>query len=55
MAAAILEAAEIRIVHQANIAGLRALDDDDVAFFEMLTLVYELHVRLRHSWRKGER
>lgn len=44
---AIFEAAKIRIVHQTNIAGLRALDNDQVVLVEMLTLVYEFHDGLR--------
>ena len=45
--AAVLETAEIRIAHQADIAGLRAVDDDQIVFIEMLALVNELHVLLR--------
>jgi hypothetical protein len=45
----IFEAAKIRIVHQANIAGLRAFDDDKVVLVEMLTLVYEFHDGLRNG------
>ena len=43
MAAAIFEAAKVRIAHQANIAGLRAFDDDNVSLVEVLTLVDEFH------------
>jgi hypothetical protein len=41
--AAILETAEIRVVHQADVAELGTLDDDDVVFVEMLALVYKFH------------
>ena len=44
MSSAILEAAKVRVAHQTNIAGLRALDHDDVVFIEVLTLVYEFHL-----------
>ena len=44
MPAAILEAAEVGITHQANVAGLRALDHDDIVFVEVLALVYEFHL-----------
>jgi hypothetical protein len=45
--AAILEAAEVGIAHQANIAGLRALDHDNVVFIEVFALVYKFHLPLR--------
>jgi hypothetical protein len=45
--AAILEAAEIRVAHQADIAGLRALDHDYVVFIEVFALVYVFHLPLR--------
>ena len=51
--AAILEAAKVRVVHQTNIAGLRTLDNDDVTFFKVLALVYELHRLLRHGLRQS--
>jgi hypothetical protein len=41
--ATILEAAEIGVVHQADVAHLRALDDDDVVFVEVLALVDKFH------------
>ncbi|CAI8922772.1 hypothetical protein EMIT0P100_30044 [Pseudomonas sp. IT-P100] len=41
--AAILEAAEIGVVHQADVAHLGALDDDDVVFIEVLALVDKFH------------
>jgi hypothetical protein len=41
--AAIFEAAEIGVVHQADVAGLGALDDDDVVFVEVLALVDKFH------------
>ena len=44
---AILEAAEVGIAHQANVAGLRALDLDDVVFVEVFALVYKFHLPLR--------
>ncbi|MNY39221.1 hypothetical protein D3C86_1738970 [compost metagenome] len=40
---AILEAAEIRVAHQADVAGLRALDHDHVVFVEVFALVYVFH------------
>jgi hypothetical protein len=43
VAAAILEAAEIGVVHQADIACLGALNDDDVVFVEVLALVDKFH------------
>mgnify|MGYP001611248628 CR=1 FL=1 len=51
---AVLETAEIGIVHQADVAGLRAFDDDDVVLVEVLALVYELHRLLRQrTWRQS--
>src|SRR5690606_763022 len=47
MTSAISEAAKVLVVHQANIAGLRALDDHIVIFIEVFALVNELHVPLR--------
>jgi hypothetical protein len=47
MTAAILEAAEILVVHQADVARLRAFDDYEVVFVEVFALVNELHVPLR--------
>ena len=44
--ASVFETAKVRVVHQANVAGLRALDDDDVIFVEVLTLVYVFHYPL---------
>ena len=43
VSATIFEAAKVRIAHQANVAGMGALDDDDVIFVEVLTLVNEFH------------
>ncbi|MDF5813570.1 hypothetical protein P4118_24645 [Pseudomonas aeruginosa] len=43
MLPAILETAEIGVVHQADIALLRALDDHDVVFVEVFALVDEFH------------
>jgi hypothetical protein len=43
VATAVLEAAEVRIVHQADIAELGAFDHDKVVFVEVLALVYEFH------------
>jgi hypothetical protein len=40
---AILEAAEVGVVHQADVAHLGALDDDDVVFIEVLALVDKFH------------
>jgi hypothetical protein len=40
---AILEAAEVGIVHQTDIAELGALDDDQIVFVEVLALVDEFH------------
>jgi hypothetical protein len=45
--AAVLEAAEIRVAHEADVAELGALDDDHVVFIEVLALVYEFHGCLR--------
>src|SRR3989338_5518847 len=47
VSAAILEAAEVGIAHQANVAGLRALDHDNVVFIEVFALVYKFHLPLR--------
>ena len=33
----------------ANVAGLRALDHDDVVFVEVFALVYKFHLPLRTS------
>ena len=44
MTATIFKTAEVCIAHQANVARLGALDDDDVVFVEVLALVNELHV-----------
>ncbi|MCY1188587.1 hypothetical protein D9M73_297150 [compost metagenome] len=49
MAPAILEAAEVGVVHQADVAALGTLDDDDVVFVEVFALVYEFHVALRNG------
>jgi hypothetical protein len=46
VAAAILEAAEVGIAHQADVAGLRYLDDDDVVLIQVFALVYEFHLQL---------
>ena len=43
VAATVLERAEIRVVHQADITELRTLDDDQIVFIEVLALVYEFH------------
>jgi hypothetical protein len=43
VAAAIFEAAEIGVVHQTDVAHLRALNDDDVVFVEVLALVDKFH------------
>jgi hypothetical protein len=43
MPPAILEAAEIGITHEADIAGVRTLDDHDVIFVEVFALVDEFH------------
>lgn len=54
--AAVLEAAEIGVVHQADVAALGAFDDDHVVLVQVLALVYEFHVMLRKVWFcKGER
>ncbi|MNG84935.1 hypothetical protein D3C76_786090 [compost metagenome] len=50
MTAAVLEAAEVGVVHQADVAALGALDDDDIVLVEVLALVYEFHVMLRKVW-----
>jgi len=50
MTAAILEAAEVGVVHQADVAHLGALDDDDVVFVEVLALVYKFHGRLQKGF-----
>lgn len=57
VAAAVLEAAKVRIAHQANIAGLRAFDDDNVSLVEVLALVDEFHegVSRRAFSEKSER
>src|SRR5690606_35566435 len=52
MPPAVLEAAKVRIVHQANVAGLRALDNDQIVFVQMLALVYEFHRQL-HGVTQG--
>ena len=44
VAPAILEAAKVRIAHQADVAGLGALDNDNVVFVKVLALVNELQV-----------
>ena len=41
--ATIFEAAKMCVAHQANIAGLRALDDDNVVFVKVLALVNKFH------------
>jgi hypothetical protein len=43
MTSAILEAAKVGVVHESNIAGVGALDDDDIVFVQVLSLVNELH------------
>ena len=43
MTAAIFEAAKVGVVHQADVAGLGALNDDDVVFVEVLALVDKFH------------
>jgi hypothetical protein len=45
--ATIFETAEISVTHQAYIAELRAFDDDEIVFVEVLALVYEFHGSLR--------
>jgi hypothetical protein len=40
---AVLEAAKIRVVHQADVTELGALDDDNVVFVEVLALVDKFH------------
>lgn len=47
MPAAIFEATEIGITHKANVAGLRALDHDNVVFVKVFALVYKFHLLLR--------
>jgi hypothetical protein len=47
---AILETAEVRVVHQANVARLGAFDDDNVVFIEVLALVDEFHGRLQKGF-----
>ena len=47
VAATVFEAAKVRIAHQADIAGLRALDNDFVIFIQMFALVDEFQVLLR--------
>jgi len=47
MATAVLETAEIGVVHQTDVAGLGRLDDDDVVFIQVFALVDEFHVLLR--------
>jgi hypothetical protein len=41
--ATIFEAAKVCIAHQANIAGLGALDDDNIVFVKVLALVNKFH------------
>jgi hypothetical protein len=43
VAAAVLETAKVSIVHQANIAGLGALDNDEIILVEVFALVDEFH------------
>ena len=43
MTAAILETAKVGVAHQADIARLRAFDDNNVSLIEVLTLVDEFH------------
>jgi hypothetical protein len=50
VASAVLEGAEVGVVHQTDVAGLRALDDDDVVFVEVLALVNEFHGRLQKGF-----
>ena len=50
VASAILERAEVGVVHQSDVAGLRALDDDNVVFVEVLALVNEFHGRLQKGF-----
>ena len=44
MSAAVLETAEVGVVHQADIAALGTLDHNDIVFVEVFALVYEFHV-----------
>ncbi|MNF14345.1 hypothetical protein D3C80_2165350 [compost metagenome] len=55
VAGAILEAAEVRIVHQADVAGLRAFDDDQVVLVQLLALVNEFHRGFQSCLRNGTR
>jgi hypothetical protein len=48
--AAILETAKVGIAHQADVAGLGALDDNDIVFVEVLALVDEFHGRLQKGF-----
>jgi hypothetical protein len=43
MPATVSEGAEVGIVHQADIAGLRTLDDHQIALFQLLALMDEFH------------
>ena len=43
VATTVLEAAKVRIAHQADVARLGALNDDDVVFVEVLALVNKFH------------
>jgi hypothetical protein len=43
------EGAKVGIVHQADVAGLRTLDDHQIALFQMLALMDEFH-RIRTRW-----
>src|SRR5690606_4502247 len=47
VATAVFEAAEVGITHQADVAGLRAVNHDDVVFVEVFALVYVFHAWLR--------
>jgi hypothetical protein len=43
VASAVLETAKVGIAHEADVAGVGALDHHDVAFVEVLALVDEFH------------
>jgi hypothetical protein len=43
VAAAVLEAAKIRVVHQADVAELGTFNDDEIVLVEVFALMYKFH------------
>src|SRR5690606_3260932 len=51
--AAVAKTAKVGGVHQANVAGLRAVNDHDIVLIQLLALVDEFHGRNRSALKRS--